>query len=73
MLELTNVVIIRKMFDQSLDVAANGVRVGVLGAYDAAVLPVGSVAMALDDEAVLHLEGSFGVVGPFGDFPGFSW
>lgn len=73
MLELPGIVIIREMLDKSLDVAADGIRVRVLGANHAAILAVGTITMTLDDEAVLDLEGSFCVVGPFGDFPCFSW
>lgn len=73
MLELPGIVIIREMLDKSLDVAADGIRVRVLGANHAAILAVGTITMTLDDEAVLNLEGTFCVVGPFGDFPCFSW
>jgi len=73
MLELPGIVIIREMLDKSLHVTADGIRVRVLGANNAAILAVGTITMTLDDEAVLDLKGSFCVVSPFRDFPCFSW
>jgi hypothetical protein len=73
MLELTDMVVIREVFDKSLDIAADGIRLSVFRAYDAAILAIGSVTMALDDKAILNLEGPFCFIGPFGYLPCFSW
>jgi hypothetical protein len=73
MLEFTDFVVIRKMLDQGLDIAADGVRISVLGTDDAAVLAIGAVTMTLDNEAILNLEGSLCVASPFGYLPCFSW
>ena len=55
------------------NIAANGVRFSVLGAYDAAVLAIRTITVALDDKTVLDLKGSFRVTSPFGYLPCFSW
>lgn len=72
MLQLSNLMLIRQVFNQRLDIATNSVGIRVFGADDAAVLCVGPVAVAFHYEAVGDLEGAFGVAGPFGNFPCFS-
>jgi hypothetical protein len=73
MLELTDMVVIREVFDKSLDIAADGIRLSVFRAYDTAILAIGSVTMTLDDKAILNLKGPFRVIGPFGYLPCFAW
>jgi hypothetical protein len=72
MLKLADIMFIGEMLDQRLNITANSIRISVLGANDTTILSIRSIAVTLDNKAVLDLKSAFAVVIPFRYLPCFA-